>query len=76
MCSSDLKRVFITLAFVLELVGEQGLLGAHGGEVDLVLVVVTVLTQAVEAVLLPVGLGRADAPDDAGRHHQGGHGGR
>lgn len=69
------QRLLVALALVLELVGEQRLLGAHGGESDLVLVVVPVLPQAVEAVLLAVGLGGAHAPDDAGGHHQRRHGG-
>ena len=70
------QRLLVALALVLELVAQQGLLGAHGGQADLVLVVVAVLTQSVEAVLLLVGLGRTHAPDDAGGHHQGRHRGR
>lgn len=67
--------LLVALALVLKLVGKQRLLGAHGGEPDLVVVIVSVLSQAVEAVLLTIRLGCAHAPDDAGRHHQRGHGG-
>lgn len=70
------QRVLVALALVLELVRQQRLLGAHGGEPDLVVVLVAVLPQPVEAVLLVAGLGRAHAPDDARRHHQGCHDGR
>lgn len=70
------QRVLVALALVLELVCEQRLLGAHGGEPDLVVVIVPVLPQPVEAVLLVARLGRAHAPDDARRHHQRRHGGR
>ena len=70
------QRLLVALALVLELVAQQGLLGAHGGEADLVLVVVPVLTEPVEAVLLLAGLGRAHTPDDAGGDHQGRHRGR
>lgn len=70
------QRVLVALALVLELVCEQRLLGAHGGEPDLVVVIVPVLPQPVEAVLLVARLGRAHAPDDACRHHQSRHGGR
>lgn len=70
-----IQRVLLTLALVLELVGEQRLLGSHGVEPDLVIVLVAVLPQAVEAVFLIVGLGRAHAPDDERRHHERRHGG-
>ena len=70
------ERVLIAFALILELVGEQGLLGAHGGKANLVLVIVTVLPQPVETILLLVGFSRAHTPDDTGCHHQGRHGGR
>ena len=70
------QRLLVTFALVLKLIGEQGLLGAHGREPDLVVVVVSVLSQTVEAVLLTVGLGRTHTPDDARGHHQCCHGGR
>lgn len=67
------QGVFVAFALVLELVAQQGLLGAHGREPDLVFVVVTVLAQTVEAVLLSVGLGRAYAEDDAPSDGQSSH---
>ena len=67
------QRLLVALALVLELVAQQGLFGAHGGQADLVLVVIPVLPQPVEAVLLLVGLGRTHTPDDAGGQHQGRH---
>lgn len=70
-----IQRVLLTLALVLKLVGEQRLLGSHGVEPDLVVVLVAVLPQTVEAVLLIVRLGRAHAPDDERRHHERCHGG-
>lgn len=71
-----IQRLLIAFTLVLELVGEQRLLGAHGGKPDLVVVIVSVLPETVEAVLLIAGLGCAHAPDDARRHHQRRHGGR
>ncbi|CAG6004055.1 unnamed protein product [Menidia menidia] len=68
--------LLVAFTLVLKLVGEQGLFGAHGSEPDLIIVIIAVLPQAVEAVFLPVGLGCTHAPDDARRHHQCRHGGR
>lgn len=70
------QGVLVAFALILELVAQQGLLRAHGGETDLVVVLVPVLPQSMETVLLSVGLGGADAPDDARRDGQGGHNGR
>lgn len=71
-----IQRILVTFALVLKLVGEQRLLGSHGVESDLVVVLVAVLPQTVEAVFLIIRLGRAHAPDDERRHHKCRHGGR
>lgn len=70
-----IQCLLVAFTLILKLIGEQRLLGAHGGEPYLVIVVFAVLSQPMEAVLLTTGLGCAHAPDDEGRHHQRSHGG-
>lgn len=64
-----IQRLLVAFTLVLKLVGKQWLLGAHRGEPDLILIIISVLPQTVEAIFLTVGLGCADTPDDARRHH-------
>lgn len=45
---------------------QEGFLRAGGHHADLVLIVIIVLPEAMEAILVPVGLDGADAPNDAG----------
>lgn len=78
LCSSDfvgIQRLLVAFAFVLKLVGKQGLFGAHRGEPDLVVIIVSVLAQTVEAIFLAIRLSGTHAPDDARCHHQCCHGG-
>lgn len=71
-----IQRLLVTFALVLKLVGKQRLLGSHGVQSNLVIVLVPVLPQTVEAVFLVIRLGCADAPDDKRGHHKCRHGRR
>lgn len=47
---------FFSVCFILEFVAQEGFLGAGGHHADFILVIVVVLPQAVEAILVSVGL--------------------
>lgn len=66
---------FFSVRFILEFVAQERFLGASGHHADLVLVVVVVLPEAVEAILVSVGLDGAYTPDDTGSEQQGRHAG-
>lgn len=66
---------FLSVCFILEFVAQEGFLGASGHHADFVLVVIMVLPEAVETILVSVGLDGAHTPDDTGSEHQGRHAG-
>lgn len=71
-----IQRVLVTFALILKLVAKQRLLGSHGVESNLIIVLVAVLPQTVEAIFLIIRLGCAHAPDYKRCHHECCHGGR
>lgn len=71
-----IQCLLITFTLILKLMSQEQLLGAHGAESDLVVILIPVLPQAVEAIFLMSGLDCTHAPDDASGYHQSSHGGR
>lgn len=69
-----IQRLLVTFTLILELMSEQRLLGSHGVESNLIVVLVSVLPEAVEAIFLIIRLGCTHTPDDTRCHHKCRHG--